>query len=225
MHVMIINGSPRVEKYSNTDKIINAFTAGLAEAGATFEKHAISRKKSWDEIRKAYACNTEIIIALPLYVENIPGLLLEFLDILPVKDKGTRVSFILQGGFAEASQLECGKTFLNKLPDYLGVSYGGTLIRGDNFGIRVVKENDVEKITKPYKEMGESFARNNGFLPEKVKDFAGPDYLSFPNRVLCAVLFKTFAKKRFADVAKEWGCTVPLDDRPWEDTWRSAKGI
>ena len=29
MHVMIINGSPRVEKYSNTDKIIDAFTDGL----------------------------------------------------------------------------------------------------------------------------------------------------------------------------------------------------
>ena len=40
MHVMIINGSPRVEKYSNTDKIIAAFAEGLSEAGATFEKKA-----------------------------------------------------------------------------------------------------------------------------------------------------------------------------------------
>ena len=29
MHVVIINGSPRVEKYSNTEKIIDAFADGL----------------------------------------------------------------------------------------------------------------------------------------------------------------------------------------------------
>ena len=216
MHVMIINGSPRVEKYSNTDKIIDSFAEGLAEAGATFEKHAVSRKESWPVIREAYTENTEIVIALPLFVENIPGLLLEFLETLPVKDKATRVSFILQGGFAEASQLECGKTFLEKLPDYLGVSYGGTLIKGDNFGIRVAKADEAKKITKPYKEMGKSFAGNNGFQQEKVKKFAGPDYLSLPNRVLCSLLFKTLAKKEFAEVSMEWGCTVPLDYRPWE---------
>ena len=90
MHVMIINGSPRVEKYSNTDKIIAAFAEGLSEAGATFEKHAVSRKESWPVIREAYTENTEIVIALPLFVENIPGLLLEFLETLPVKDKDLR---------------------------------------------------------------------------------------------------------------------------------------
>ena len=65
MHVMIINGSPRVEKYSNTDKIIDSFAEGLAEAGATFEKHAVSRKESWPVIREAYTVNREIVIAMP----------------------------------------------------------------------------------------------------------------------------------------------------------------
>ena len=136
MHVIIINGSPRVEKYSNTEKIIDAFSEGLSEAGVSFERYAISNKNNWDKAREAYLNNTEIIIALPLYVESAPGILLEFLETLPVKDKNTRVSFILQSGFAEASQLRCGEEFLKKLPEYLGVSYGGTLIKGDNFGIR-----------------------------------------------------------------------------------------
>ena len=179
MHVMIINGSPRVEKYSNTDKIIDAFTDGLTAEGASFEKYAVSGKNRWEEIRDAYVKNTEILIALPLYVENIPGLLLEFLETLPVKDKNTRMSFILQGGFAEASQLECGKKFLEKLTGYLGVSYGGTLIKGD---------------------------------------IAGPAYFPLPMRVMIGFVFKTFAKKKFTAAAKEWGCTVPLDDKPWERT-------
>ena len=82
--------------------------------------------------------------------------------------------------------------------------------------IRVAKADEAKKITKPYKEMGKSFAGNNGFQQEKVKKFAGPDYLSHPNRALCSLLFKTLAKKKFAEVSMEWGCTVPLDYRPWE---------
>ena len=215
MHVVIINGSPRVEKYSNTEKIIDAFSEGLAEAGAGFERYAISNKNNWDEAREAYINNTEIIIALPLYVESAPGILLEFLETLPVKDKNTRVSFILQSGFAEASQLRCGEEFLKKLPEYLGVSYGGTLIKGDNFGIRVVKEEEVKKLTGPYKEMGKTFASGNGFFSEAVRKFAGPEYFSLPIRLMLQLMFKTIAKKRFAEAAKEFGCNVPLDYRPW----------
>ena len=215
MHAVIINGSPRVEKYSNTEKIIDAFSEGLAEAGAGFERYAISNKNNWDEAREAYINNTEIIIALPLYVESAPGILLEFLETLPVKDKNTRVSFILQSGFAEASQLRCGEEFLKKLPEYLGVSYGGTLIKGDNFGIRVVKEEEVKKLTGPYKEMGKTFASGNGFFSEAVKKFAGPEYFSLPIRLMLQLMFKTIAKKRFAEAAREFGCNVPLDYRPW----------
>lgn len=80
MHVVIINGSPRVQKYSNTDKIIAVFAKGLSEKGNTFETYAISNRKTWDIIRDAYIKNDEILIALPLYVECVPGLLLEFLE-------------------------------------------------------------------------------------------------------------------------------------------------
>ena len=215
MHVIIINGSPRVEKYSNTEKIIDAFSEGLSEAGVSFERYAISNKNNWDKAREAYLNNTEIIIALPLYVESAPGILLEFLGTLPVKDKNTRVSFILQSGFAEASQLRCGEEFLKKLPGYLGVSYGGTLIKGDNFGIRVAKEEDVKKLTGPYKEMGKTFASGNGFFSETVQKFAGPEYFSLPIRLMLQLMFKTIAKKRFVEAARGFGCNVPLDYKPW----------
>ena len=38
-HLVILNGSPRVQKYSNTDKIIHTFAKGLEEAGITWELH------------------------------------------------------------------------------------------------------------------------------------------------------------------------------------------
>lgn len=215
MHVVIINGSPRTEKYSNTEKIIDAFAEGLWEAGATFERYAISNKDNWENARTAYMDNTEIIIALPLYVECVPGILLEFLETLPVKITNTRMSFILQGGFAEASQLECGLEFLKKLPGYLGLSYGGTLIKGDNFGIRVVKEEDVIRLTGPYKEMGKTFVKENGFKEETVKRFAGPEIFPFYMRIMLSIMFKTVAKKRYAEVANKWGSKRTVDYKPW----------
>ena len=216
MHVVIINGSPRVQKYSNTEKIIASFSKGLSKRGVSFETYAISDRRSWEMIREAYIKNEEILIALPLYVECVPGLLLEFLETLPKKDEHTRVSFLLQSGFAEGCQLRCGEEFLEKLPGYLGVRYGGCLVKGDNFGIRLLEEEKQKQVTKPYQGMGELFAEGDGFSREEAKKFTGPEFLPLPMRFLMQLVFKTFGKKMFQKVAASWGCSVPLDEKIWE---------
>lgn len=216
MHVVIINGSPRVEKYSNTDKIIQAFEKGLASHGVTSERYAISNRNSWNTIRHAYETNTQIVIALPLYVECVPGLLLEFLETLPQKNKDTQISFILQSGFAEGCQLRCGEEFLKKLPEYLGCSYGGCLVKGDNFSIRLLDEKQQKRITKPYERMGEVFAKEHSFDNKECRDFTGPEYFSFSQRLMLGMIFGTFARKMFNDVAKVWGCTEKLDAKPYK---------
>lgn len=216
MHVVIINGSPRAQKYSNTEKIIAAFAKGLSEKGNTFETYAISNRKTWGIICDAYIKNDEILIALPLYVECIPGLLLEFLETLPKKDEHTRLSFLLQSGFAEGCQLRCGEAFLAKLPEYLGVRYGGCLVKGDNFGIRIVDEEKQAQVTKPYRAMGELFAEVDGFFREEAKKFTGPEYFSLPMRLMIGLIHKTIARKIFQKAAASWGCSVPLDEKVWE---------
>lgn len=213
MHVVIINGSPRVQKYSNTEQIIAAFAKGLSEKGITFEAYAISNRKTWDTIRDAYIKNDEILIALPLYVECVPGLLLEFLETLPKKDEHTRLSFLLQSGFAEGCQLRCGEEFLAKLPEYLGVRYGGCLVKGDNFCIRFWDEKRQAQVTKPYQAMGKLFAEGDGFLCEEAKKFTGPEYFPLPIRLMMGLIFKTFVKKMFQKTAASWGCRVPLDEK------------
>ena len=216
MHVVIINGSPRVQKYSNTEKIIAAFAKGLSEKQATFETYAISDRKTWGIIRDAYLKNEEILIALPLFVECVPGLLLEFLETLPKKDEHTRLSFLLQSGFAEGCQLRCGEAFLEKLPEYLGVRYGGCLVKGGNFGIRLLEEEKQAQGTKPYQAMGRLFAEGDGFFREEAKKFTGPEYFPLPIRLIIGLMQKTLAKKMFQKAAASWGCSVPLDEKVWE---------
>ena len=103
MHVLIINGSPRIKAHSNTDKIIDKFGEGLKEAGSTYEQYEVSDRKQWDDIRAAYYANSNILIALPLYVECIPGLLMEFLETLTPKNDGTRIAIYCRAGSQRAS--------------------------------------------------------------------------------------------------------------------------
>ncbi|MBP5600315.1 MAG: NAD(P)H-dependent oxidoreductase, partial [Lachnospiraceae bacterium] len=175
MHVLIINASPRVKQYSNTDKILSKFTEGLKEEGATFTQYELSDRRSWDEIRKAYTESKDILIAMPLFVECVPGLLMEFLETLTPKNDGTKVSFILQGGFYEASQLRCGETYLEMLAKNLGLEYAGTLVKGGNFGIRLAEGEARDKQVEPFKEMGAEFAKEGSFFSPKCKAFAGPE--------------------------------------------------
>ena len=46
MHVVIINGSPRVQKFSNTDKIIQSFAKGFQASGTTYDPAIRTRLSS-----------------------------------------------------------------------------------------------------------------------------------------------------------------------------------
>ena len=237
MHALIINGSPRVKKYSNTDKILEKIISGMKDSGSTGELYEISDRKQWEEIREKFYHFDHILIALPLFVECIPGLLLEFLETLPVPAKdefaGERkvtegsetdsafskkpvLSFLLQSGFAEGCQLRCGEEYLSILSGKLGCEYGGTLVKGNNFGRRLVEEKDREKMVLPYQRMGQIYGEEGNFFSEECKKFTGPEQFPGWVRVMVGLMFKTFAKKSFDKAAKEWGCTKSLKDRPYE---------
>ena len=215
MHVLIINGSPRIKEHSNTDKILEQFTKGMCENGTDFEQYEVSDRRQWDDIRKAFAKNTNILIAIPLYVECIPGLLLEFFEIVEPKTGDTRLSFILQGGFAEGVQLRCGEEYLKILTRKLGCTYAGTLVKGDNFSIRFFEGDKRERVTVPYAAMGREYAASGDFSSEECRKFTGPEVFPVHIRLLIGIMFKTVAKKMFNRIAADWGCKEPLCYRPY----------
>ena len=215
MHALIINGSPRVKKYSNTNAILEKFTEGLCENGATFEQYEISDKASWDTIREAYCRNTDILIALPLYVECVPGLLMEFLETLTPKSDGSRMAFLLQGGFMEGVQFRCGEACLKIIAGKLGCEYMGTLVKGDNFMIRFFEGEWRDKVTGPYQDMGREFAANGNFNSEACKKFTGHEKFPLPVRIYVGHILKTQASKGFEQIAAMLDCDKPLDYNPY----------
>lgn len=217
MHLVIINASPRVETKSNTARIIRSFVRGFERNGNTTEVWHLSDKKQWTGAKEAYEKNSNILFAIPLYVENVLGVMLEFLETLqPKMETGTKMSFILQGGFAEASQLRCGEAYLEILPSYFNCEYNGTLIKGDNFGPAWMPENMAEKMVAHYEKMGSSFAQKKVFDKEKVNEFASPEYFSEKEIKQHKRIGKKIQGALFRYIAKRNGCKRPLDDKPYQ---------
>ena len=215
MHLVIISGAARPQAKSNTAKIIAAFQKGYAESGNTTEVYYLSDRRQWAAAEKAFQENTNILIALPLYVEHMPGSLLEFLSGLrPKETPGTRLAFLLQGGFPEASQSRCCEAFLEKLPAQLGCAYAGTLIKGNMFGVGLVDEKSREKMLYPFIEMGRTFARSSQFEKSVANVFAAPEYMS-KTQILAFHLFGKHLSRLFMPrIAKKLGCKGKLDARP-----------
>ena len=219
-HIVILSGSPRVKKNSNTNKIIQAFTEGLEAAGITHKLYSLSNRTEWDEAREAFLTNDNIIIALPLFVECLPSLLLEFLSTLPTKrPQPAKLSFILHGGFDEGHQLRLCEKFLQTLPAQLGCTFGGTLVRGGSFMLRMWDNSYIRKMTDKmlaaYTEMGKSFSLNGNFFTPEAKKFTGYEKNPKIGVLLFNLIFKRIVKKNFNRMAQEWGCTRPLDDKPY----------
>ena len=217
-HLVIINGSPRVEKFSNTDKIIRSFAKGMEEAGITWELHNLSNHNEWDAAREAFLTHERTLIAFPLYVECIPSLMLEFLETLPKERQHPgELSFLLHGGMDEGYEFRFCERVLQGLPAQLGCSYGGTLIRGGSFGIRTREPAIKAKIIAPFEKMGHLFAQNGNFLSPEVKKFAGPEQYPWLVRKMVSLLFLKKVNEEFEQFAKDWGCTRPLNYKPYSD--------
>ena len=219
-HIIIINGSPRVKKNSNTNKIIQAFAEGLAKAGITHKLYSLSNHAEWDEAREAFMTNDNIIIAVPLFVECLPSLSLEFLSTLPTERKQpAKLSFILHSGFDEGHQLRLGEKFLQSLPAQLGCSCGGVLVKGGSFLLRNRENSYIKKMTDKllasYTTMGQSFAQNGNFMTPEAKKFTGFEKNPKIGILLFNLIFKRIVKKNFERMAQEWGCTEPLDRKPY----------
>lgn len=216
MNVVIINGSPRTRQCSNTEKIIQAFVKGLEAEGHTYQLYALSSRHEWSVAREAYLSNEKIIFALPMYVESIPSLMLEFLDTLPTERQlPAELSFILHGSFDEGYQFRLCEKLLKSITTQLGCSYGGCLIKGGSFMLRLFSDKEAEKMTKSYIEMGRSYAWNGDFLTPAARKFTGTERYPWLIRQLSALVLKLIVNRKFEQFATNWGCYRPLDDKPY----------
>lgn len=217
MDLVIINCSPRTVSKSNTERIIKNFREGFEKEGGTSRVYHLSERKTWDEIRDSFYKSDNVLLAMPLFVECVPGILMEFLESIEKENygEGKKLSFLVQGGFPEASQLRCCEEYLEILPGYLNCLYGGTLIKGGMFTLCFMGEDTQKKIAAPFIEMGKNFANQGYFDKEKVTDFAGPEYFRKSFGIKFNLVFP-LQKLMFKSMAKKLGCSESLGAKPYK---------
>ena len=218
MHLTIISGAARPKAKSNTAKIIEAFCKGFQNDDNMVEVWYLSDREQWNSARNAFTKNTDILFALPLYVENVSGIMLEFLESLPQKEQsGTRLSFIVQGGFPEASQSRCCENFLKTLPSKLGCEYGGTFIRGDMFGVGLLGNKLGAKMVAPFIDVGRLFGQYGYFEQSIISRYSSPEYLSKKQIRQSEKLGKYIQKWLMNIIARRLGCEGKLVAKPYID--------
>ena len=216
MRIVIINGSPRTHEFSNTAKIIHSFVKGLERENATYELYSLSNISEWDSAREAFLTSDMIIFALPMYVDSIPSLMLEFLDTLPAeRDHPANLAFILHGGFDEGYQFRLCEKILKSITFQLGCNYGGCLIKGGSFFLRLFESDKVERMTSQYIKMGISYARQGNFVTPEAKRFTGPERYPWLVRQIAGLFLKLVVNKKFEQLAQDWGCYEPLNNKPY----------
>ncbi len=216
MNLLIISCTPRIKEKSNTDKILDEFKKGYESYGNTTETLYLFKRNEWEIIRKKFYENDNILFALPLYVECIPGIMAEFLETLkPKQNSNTKIGFLLQGGFAEASQLRCCESYLETLPSLLGCEYNGTLLKGGMFAVSFIDGKMRKQMIEPFYNMGKYYAQNNYFNKEVVNDFAKPEYFS-KKVILQNNILSPLNKLFFRLFAKKLGCKKSLSYKPYQ---------
>lgn len=217
MKLTIISGAIRPVAQSNTAKLIAAFRQGFDRlAENTSVVYYLSDRAQWQNAKAAFDEAEHILFVLPLYVEGIPDPMLEFLEgLTPKTAPGSRISFLLQGGFPEASQSRCCEAFVETLPEKLGCAYGGTAVHGDCFGLRFLDKKTAKQITDPFEALGRGFGETGNFLTPEARAFGGPEYLS-RGAILRLKLLMPVERWFMTYIAKKkMGCKEKLDAAPY----------
>jgi hypothetical protein len=219
MDLIIFSCSPRPKDKSNTAVIVKSFKNGfLSKEKLNVGVYYLYERNEWDNFRKIFKENTDIIFAMPLFVECIPGLLMEFIESLEpknTKEIATKISFILQGGFEEACQLRTCEKYLEKLPSYLNCKYNGTLIKGGMFALSIISDSSRKKILQPFFDMGERYAKDRTFEKTIVTKFAAPEKYS---KLFCliAIILKPISNIAWAFSSRKLAVNGKLNAHPYE---------
>jgi hypothetical protein len=180
MNLTVYNGSPRGNR-SNTKILLEHFLQGFSSVpGNSHQVHMLFKRKQLPDFVKAFSESQNVIVAMPLYVHAMPGIVKHFIEALKPHDPaaGTSMGFIVQSGFPAAHHSRHLEAYLKRLPGRLRSRYVGTVIKGGVEGIQIKPPFLTNKLYKQFRKLGEHFGRHGEFDPELVEELSKPEWLS-----------------------------------------------
>lgn len=219
MKITVFNGSPRGGK-SNTRILLEHLVHGYQSVReAEIHVHFLNRRKQRDAQREAFAQADLILLAFPLYVHAMPGLVKELLEVLEPRDPadGARLAFIVQQGFPETHQSAWLTPYLARLPARLGCADAGIAVKGGVEGIQIQPEWMTRKLYRAFGDLGRDLAHQGHFDPTRLKKLAHPERLGLGRRLVYRALAATGVSNFYWDRnLKENGAYENRHARPYD---------
>ncbi len=196
MKRLLLNGSPRGAQ-SNSRLILSWLLEGMetADAAIKTDSYDLAKPSAREAGFGAFLDADEVVIALPLYTDSVPGIVKDFIDRLASADsaklKGKRLAFIIQSGFPESIHSETAAAYLERLCARIGAIHCGTIIKGGVEGIRIRPEASYAGFKQNIISAGKALALEGQFPQDIVKALARPRTLNAPTRFLFSLLKPT----------------------------------
>jgi len=184
MKLTIYNGSPRGPQ-GNTEILINYFMQGFDNSENTVSVNYLQETIRMREYVGKFQNADNILVAFPLYVDAMPGVVKEFFEALQdIKfyNENQRIGFLIHCGFPETAHLRPVQRYLKKLSRRLGIPYLGTIAKGGTEGLRVSPERVNKKLFTNMIKLGKSFAETREFDSQLLKSIAGNE--KFPTAMI-----------------------------------------
>lgn len=187
MKTIIINGSPKGKK-GNTEIFIQNFISGMKRE---VEVRRII-EEGYDSLASIVKEYDTIILALPLYIHSMPGIVMRFIEHLEANSGGLpkQIGFILQCGFPEGSQCSYLVNYFRSLSVELKMEYLGTFIKTDAAGTYMMPSLMTKKLFQNLRKFGEIYENTGKFDMDIMQKMMQPvDIKGFKLK------FMKFAKK------------------------------
>lgn len=171
MKTIVINGSPKGKK-GNTEIFIHNFAKGMKDE--VLIKRII--EEDYEELAKLVKEYDSIIIALPLYIHGMPGIVMRFIEYLETNntEKEKQIGVILQYGFPEGFQGEYLERYFESLAEELNMKYLGTLVKPESAGVYMLPKIMTKKLFKQLQRFGEIYEETNVFDETIMKELKKP---------------------------------------------------
>lgn len=185
MQLTVFNGSPRGLK-SNTRILLAHFQRGFEETpGNSLLIYDLVHVKDQEVFRQAYAQAEVVLLAFPLYVDAMPGIVKTFIDEslqpLAARESNPPMLFLVQSGFPEGIHSTFVARYLRKLAERMHALCLGTVIKGGVEGIQAQPEKAVRPLMDSFYRLGHGFGQTGELDAELVEKLAQP--MRFPKAV------------------------------------------
>ncbi len=175
MKTLFLNGSPKGEM-GNTQIFLNEITSQIVNE--TFEIKSIVKQNQADIVSYMEEFDT-IIIAMPLYIHAMPGIVKRIFEEMKVNEvSGRKLGFIVQAGFEESETAKYLEQYLNVFCKRMNYIYLGMVIKPGAAGVGMMPLFLSRKLFKQLRMLGAHYNQTGEFSDEIMKKLQHPYKLS-----------------------------------------------